>query len=89
MLTQWEDVMPSAKVQYTYDTHKPSYKPDTAFNKDKTSGNDKNKFTGKPKKIQSINKVKHIGNNNKYSPTLSEAGDADQKKRVKGHVGAA
>ena len=79
MLTQWEDVMPSAKVQYTSDTPKPSYKSDTAFNKDKTSGGDKNKFTEKPKRIQSINEVKNIEHNNKYSPTVSEAVDADQK----------
>ena len=27
---QWEEVTPISKVQYTYDTHKPSGKPDTA-----------------------------------------------------------
>ena len=79
MSSQWEDVMPAAKAYYTYDTNKPSYKQGTPFNKDKASGNDKNKFTGKPKKIQSINTVKQIENNNKYSHTVSEAVDADPK----------
>ena len=56
-----------------------SYTHLTPFNKDKASGNDKNKFTGKPKKIQSMNTVKQIENNNTYSHTISEAVNADPK----------
>lgn len=77
MLAQWE-VKPSAKSQYT-PTTKPSYEPNTAFNKDKPSGIDKQEFTEKPKKIQSVNEIENKQLGNKYSSTVSEVVDADKK----------
>lgn len=57
-LARWEDVMTSAKSQFTLsisETYKQTYKPGINNTKDKADSRDKFKSLNKPKTVQALN----------------------------------